>query len=167
MPCPYCPSVKQEHWPQWPTCCSCLPLQKPCSQPAVDSLPLQRAWQWRCWLWQRRAQQKSEKEQVDRSISYPDATTILKAKQHSKWRHKHPRYNKADPYYMSTRREQKTVFRLRTGHNHLNYHCILNSASAIQNSAFAVLAVRQQNICCWPAPSTSCSERESGQTTLL
>ena len=47
-------------------------------------------------------------------------TTITK--QHSKWRHKHPRYNKADPYYLLTRREQVTVFRLRTGHNRLNYH---------------------------------------------
>ena len=48
--------------------------------------------------------------------------TILKAKQHSKRRRKHPRYNKTDPYYMLTRREQVTVFRLRTGHNRLNYH---------------------------------------------
>ena len=38
-----------------------------------------------------------------------------------KWRHKHPRY-KADPCYLLTRREQVTVFRLRTGHNRLNYH---------------------------------------------
>ena len=61
------------------------------------------------------------KEQVDRSTSYPEVKAILKAKQHSKWRHKHPRYNKADPYYLLTRREQVTVFRLRTGHNRLNY----------------------------------------------
>ena len=37
------------------------------------------------------------KDQVDGSTSYPEVKTILKAKQHSKWRHKHPRYNKADP----------------------------------------------------------------------
>ena len=67
------------------------------------------------------AKEGTTKEQVDRSTSYPEVKTILKAKQHSKWRHKHPRY-KADPYYMLTRREQVTVFRLRTGHNHLNYH---------------------------------------------
>ena len=30
---------------QQPICCSCLPLQKPCSHPAVDSLPVQCAWQ--------------------------------------------------------------------------------------------------------------------------
>ena len=68
------------------------------------------------------AKEGTTKEQVDRSTSYPEVKTILKAKQHSKWRHKHPRYNKADPYYLLTRREQVTVFRLRTGHNRLNYH---------------------------------------------
>ena len=61
-------------------------------------------------------------EQVDRSTSYPEVKTILKAKQLSKWRHEHPRYNKADPYYLFTRREQVTVFRLRTGRDRLNYH---------------------------------------------
>ena len=68
------------------------------------------------------AKEGTTKEQVDRSTSYPEVKTILKAKQHSKWRHKHPRYNKAEPYYLLTRREQVTVFRLRTGHNRLNYH---------------------------------------------
>ena len=58
------------------------------------------------------AKEGTTKEQVDRSTSYPEVKTILKAKQHSKWRHKHPRYNKADPYYLLTRREQVTVFRL-------------------------------------------------------
>ena len=84
----------------------------------MDSIPLQRAWQWGCWIL---AKEGTTKEQVDRSTSYPEVKTILKAKQHSKWRHKHPRYNKADPYYLLTRRKQVTVFRLRTGHNRLNY----------------------------------------------
>ena len=68
------------------------------------------------------AKEGTTKERVDRSTSYPEVKTILKAKQHSKWRHKHPRYNKVDPYYLLTRREQVTMFRLRTGHNRLNYH---------------------------------------------
>ena len=68
------------------------------------------------------AKEGRTKEQVDGSTSNPEVKTILKAKQHSKWRHKHPRYNKADPYYLLTRREQMTVFRLRAGHNRLNYH---------------------------------------------
>ena len=68
------------------------------------------------------AKEGTTKEQVDRSTSYPEVKTILKAKQHSKLGHGHPRYNKADPCYLLTRREQVTVFRLRTGHNRFNYH---------------------------------------------
>ena len=68
------------------------------------------------------AKEGTTKEQVDRSTSYPEVKTILKAKQHSKWKHKQSRYNKADSYYLFTRREQVTVFRLRTGHSRLNYH---------------------------------------------
>ena len=68
------------------------------------------------------AKESTTKEKVDWSTSYPEVKTIFNSKQHSKWRHKHPWYNKADPYYLLTRREQVTVFRLRTGHNHLNYH---------------------------------------------
>ena len=101
------------------------------------------------------------KEQVDRS-SYPEVQTILKAKQHSKCRLEHPRYNKADSYYLLTRREQVTVLRFRTCHYRLNYHlattastitCIPNSASAILSSALVVLAVSQQYIYCSPASS--------------
>ena len=66
--------------------------------------------------------------------------------------------------FCSTGREQVTVLRLRTGHKRFNYH--LYSRLRIQSSAIAVLAVRQQNISCSPAPSTSHSERKSGQTTL-
>ena len=62
------------------------------------------------------------KEQVDRSTSYAEVKTIPKIKQHSKWRVEHPRYNKTDHYYLLTRQEQVTVFRLRTGHNCLNHH---------------------------------------------
>ena len=42
------------------------------------------------------AEEGTTKEQVDRSTSYPEVKTILKAKQHSKWRHEHPLYNKTD-----------------------------------------------------------------------
>ena len=92
--------------------------------------------------------------------------TILNPKQHSKWRHEHPRHNKADHYYLLTRREQVTVFRLRTGHNRLNYHLYSKLRIGHIEQCPVVLAVRQQNIYCSPAPSTSHSERESGQTTL-
>ena len=39
------------------------------------------------------AKEGTTMEQVGRSTSYPEVKTILKAKQHSKWRHKHPLYN--------------------------------------------------------------------------
>ena len=68
------------------------------------------------------AKEGTTKVQVDRSTRFPEVKTIPKAKQHSKWRLEHPRYNKADPYYLLTRREQVTVFRLRTGHSRLNHH---------------------------------------------
>ena len=69
-----------------------------------------------------KATNQIRKKQVDKSTSYPEVKTILKAKQHSKWSHEHPRHNKADPYYLLTRREQVAVFRFKTGHNRLNYH---------------------------------------------
>ena len=89
--------------------------------------------------------------------------TMLKAKQHRKWRHKHPRYNKVDPYYLLTRQEQATVFRLRTARPQPPQ--LSPITLAIQSRALAVLAAREQNIYCSPAPSTSHSERESGHTT--
>ena len=43
---------------------------------------------------------------------------------------------------------------------HIFIYCYLNSASAIESSALAIQAVRQQNICCrTPAPSMSYSEK--------
>ena len=61
-----------------------------------------------------------KKEQLDRSASYAEVKTILKAKQYSKRRLEHPRYNKTNPTTFLTRREQVTVFVLRTGHKRLN-----------------------------------------------
>ena len=122
-PCPSCRPSSQTGTLNSTTCLLLLPhfveaMQSPYNgyHPTATCLAMRLQ-----TLWQRRAQ-KRKKERVDRSTSYPEVKTILKAKQHSKWRHKHPRYNKADPYYLLTRREQVTVFRLRTGHNRLNYH---------------------------------------------
>ena len=68
------------------------------------------------------AKEGSTQEQEDKSTSFSEAKTIIKAKQQKKWMHQHPSYNRADPYHLLTRREQVTVFRLRTGHNRLNHH---------------------------------------------
>ena len=106
------------------------------------------------------------KEQVDRSVSYSEMKAILKAKQHSRWRHKHPRY-KTDPYFLLTRREQVTVFRLRTGHNRLNHHLYSRlHVGHTEQSPCGPVSQTTEDLCS-PAPSTGYSERESGQTTLL
>jgi len=68
------------------------------------------------------AKEGTRQEQADRSTSYPEAKTIIKTQLLSKWDQQHPHFNKADPYYSLTRREQVSIFRLRTGHNRLNYH---------------------------------------------
>ena len=134
-------------------------MQSPCSgfPPTATCLAMRLL-----TLWQRRG---TTKEQVDRSTNYAKVKTILKVKQHSKWRLEHPRYNKADPYFLLTRREQVTVSGSGQATTASTITCILNSASAIQSSALTVLAIRQQNFCCSPAPSMSYSERESDQTT--
>ena len=76
------------------------------------------------------AKEGTTEEQIDRSTSYPEMKTLFKAKQHSNWRLEHPWYNKADPTYHLTGWEQVTVFKLRTGHNHLNHHLSSSSSSA-------------------------------------
>ena len=70
----------------------------------------------------RLAKRGTTEVQTDRSTSYSEVKTIIKAKQHSRWTVQHPHYNKADPYYQLTRQDQVVIFRLRTGHNRLNHH---------------------------------------------
>ena len=55
------------------------------------------------------AKEGTTRKQVDRSISYREVKTIIKAKQHSEWRHEYPGYNKTNPYYLLTKREQVSV----------------------------------------------------------
>ncbi|PVD26822.1 hypothetical protein C0Q70_11969 [Pomacea canaliculata] len=68
------------------------------------------------------AKEGSTKERQDRSTTFSEVKTIIKAKQHNKWLQQHPRFNRNDPYYLLTRAEQVIIFRLRTGHNRLNHH---------------------------------------------
>ena len=72
------------------------------------------------------AKEGRTKEQVDRSASYTDVKTILKAKQRNKWGLEHPRYNKIDSSYPLTRQEQMTMFMLGIGHNRLIHHLYSN-----------------------------------------
>ena len=56
------------------------------------------------------ARDGTTQEQTDRSTTYSETKTIIKAKQQAKWKHQHPRYNRADAYYLLTRREQVVIF---------------------------------------------------------
>ena len=68
------------------------------------------------------AEEGSHKEQTHRSTSYTEAKIIIWAEQLRQWHQQHPRYNSSDPFHLLPRRQQVTIFRLRTGHNRLNHH---------------------------------------------
>ena len=68
------------------------------------------------------AKEATQCAQPDSQTSYSEARTAIKTSQHLKWLQKHPRHNPNDPYHSLTRWEQVIIFRLRTGHNRLNYH---------------------------------------------
>ena len=118
MPCPSCRPFSQTGTLTTTNCLLLLPpfteaMQSPCSgfHPNATCLAVRLM---------TLANECLAKEQVDRSTSYLEVKTTLKVKQHSTCRHEHPRYNKTDPYYPLTRREQVTVHR--TGNLHLSYH---------------------------------------------
>jgi hypothetical protein len=68
------------------------------------------------------AKEGATKEQSDRSTTFQEAKTIIRAKQHNKWMQQHPRYNPNVPFHLLSRSEQVLIFRLRTGHNRMNHH---------------------------------------------
>ena len=70
------------------------------------------------------AKKGTTKEQVDRSTSYPEVKTILSRPSNtaSGGTSTHGTTRLTPTTNLLTRREQVTVFRLRTGHNRLNYH---------------------------------------------
>ena len=68
------------------------------------------------------AKDGATKEQTDKSTTYSEAKTIIKAKHNRKWKEQHPNHNKEDAFYHLNRYEQVVLFRLRTGHNRLNHH---------------------------------------------
>ena len=62
------------------------------------------------------------REQKDRSTTFKEAKIITKARQHCKWLQQLLGHNKSIPYYLLSRSQQVTVFRLCTGHTRLNHH---------------------------------------------
>lgn len=68
------------------------------------------------------AKEGSMQSQENLPITLQEARTIIRAKQRERWLTKHPDYNIKDPYHRLNRSDQVIIFRLRTGHNRLNYH---------------------------------------------
>jgi ribonuclease HI len=68
------------------------------------------------------AKEGSQKEQNDRSTTFKEVKTIIRAKQHNHWLQQHPQHKQNDPYHLLSRPEQVILFRLRTGHNRMNHH---------------------------------------------
>ena len=60
--------------------------------------------------------------QNDRSTTYTEVKTILKAKQQNLFKQNNPHSNRNDPYHLLTHHEQVSIFRLRTGHNRHLFH---------------------------------------------
>ena len=61
-------------------------------------------------------------EQIESDLTYREVKSIIKTSLNNKWKESHPEYNKQDGVYCLNRRDQTTIFRLRTGHNRLKYH---------------------------------------------
>ena len=68
------------------------------------------------------AKKGSSYTQENTSTNLKEATTIIKAHQRAQWLEQHPKFKPDDPLHKLTRAEQVIIFRLRTGHNRLNYH---------------------------------------------
>lgn len=64
----------------------------------------------------------AQMEQTDNLVTYDEIKTIIKAQQKKKWQLQHPQRIQNDSYHLLGREEQVKIFRLRTGHNRLNYH---------------------------------------------
>ena len=118
MPRPPCrPYSKQEYWP-WPILCSCHPLQKLCNPPAVDSLPLQCAWQWGCWLSGKVTQDKSKWTGLPATLRWRPSSRPRNTASGGMSTSATKRVDS----YLLTRWEQVSVYRFGTGNKCRNHH---------------------------------------------
>ena len=60
--------------------------------------------------------------QNDRSTTYFEVKTIIKARQQNLFKQNYPYSNRNDPYHLLTRHEQVSIFRLGRGHSRLRNH---------------------------------------------
>ena len=68
------------------------------------------------------AKEGAKYQQIDFSTNFDEEKNFIKIKYKLKWDQQHPSYNKRDPYYDLTRREQVVICRLRSNHNRLKHH---------------------------------------------
>ena len=70
----------------------------------------------------RLAKEGGQLPQENLHVSYSETKTIIHANFNTKWMDTHPKYNASDAYYQLSRGEQRTILRLRTGHNRMSSH---------------------------------------------
>ena len=68
------------------------------------------------------AKNGSTLEQLEEGCTYEESKTHIKAAIQKRWKESHPNYNARDPVRWLSRKQQTTIFRLRTGHNRLRHH---------------------------------------------
>ena len=68
------------------------------------------------------AKEGAKMEQPHTIITYEEQISLIKETSILKWKEKHPHHDKKDPIYKLPRKEQVTIFRLRSGHNRLREH---------------------------------------------
>ena len=61
-------------------------------------------------------------EQLEEGCTYEESKTHIKAAIQKRLKESHPNYNARDPVRWLSRKQQTTIFRLRTGHNRLRHH---------------------------------------------
>ena len=82
------------------------------------------------------AKNGSTLEQLEEGCTYEESKTHIKAAIQKRWKESHPNYNARDPVRWLSRKQQTTIFRLRTGHNRLR-HNIFNKLKIGENGLCA------------------------------
>ena len=115
----------------------------------------------------RLAKEGSNKEQPRSNVTYQQQKTLIKQTLAQEWNQKHPDYNKNDPIHLFPRKDQVTIFRLRTGHNCLRQHLhsklgvgntpICTCGTDLENTAHILMhcplySENRKNF--WPSPTT-------------
>ena len=60
--------------------------------------------------------------QTNVSLHPDEVKTIIKRNANQRWSEMHPTHSRSDAYYKLSRKQQRIIFRLRTGHNRLKQH---------------------------------------------